>query len=237
MEIKSVASGSSGNCYMVSDGETKLLLECGIDNKKIQRACKHKLVTFDGCLISHEHKDHCKAAKNIARKAIDIYASQGTIDNMGFKSHHLKPIKSLESFKIKTFLITPFDVKHDAAEPLGFFIISTKTDERILFFTDTSMIKYKFDGVTHLMAECNYDIETMKESVRIGKTKKFLAKRIIRNHMSLDHVIKYIDGMDKDKLEQIYLIHLSDNNCDHDLCKQKIQKLTGTEVYVCEKGR
>lgn len=53
--ITPLASGSTGNCYKISDGRTPLLLECGIKYKDIQKGCGFKLREIVGCLISHEH--------------------------------------------------------------------------------------------------------------------------------------------------------------------------------------
>jgi phosphoribosyl 1,2-cyclic phosphodiesterase len=55
MIIKSIASGSSGNCYKISDGKTSLLLECGIPIKKIKLGCDFDLSDILGCLVTHEH--------------------------------------------------------------------------------------------------------------------------------------------------------------------------------------
>ena len=55
IEFKTIASGSSGNCYIVSNGTHKLMIECGIPIKKIREKggfCVHEI---DGCLISHGH--------------------------------------------------------------------------------------------------------------------------------------------------------------------------------------
>ena len=35
MEIKTLASGSTGNAYLVGDGTTTLLLECGISMRAV----------------------------------------------------------------------------------------------------------------------------------------------------------------------------------------------------------
>lgn len=37
MEIKTLASGSTGNAYLVGDGTTTLLLECGISMRELMR--------------------------------------------------------------------------------------------------------------------------------------------------------------------------------------------------------
>jgi len=55
IEITPLASGSSGNCYRISDGKTSLLLEAGIPYKQIQKGCGFRLSEIKACLISHEH--------------------------------------------------------------------------------------------------------------------------------------------------------------------------------------
>ena len=55
VEFTPFASGSTGNCYKISDGGTPLLLECGIKYKDIQKGCGFKLGEIEACLISHEH--------------------------------------------------------------------------------------------------------------------------------------------------------------------------------------
>src|SRR5690625_5828746 len=97
INIKTSASGSSGNAYLIDDAHTQLLLECGIRFKDIQIALDFKTSSIAGCLISHEHKDHTKGLKDVIRAGIDVFASQGTIDQEGIKHHRIKCIKSKRS--------------------------------------------------------------------------------------------------------------------------------------------
>lgn len=53
--IETIASGSSGNCYIISDSETTIMIECGIALKKIREKWGFKIHEISGCLISHEH--------------------------------------------------------------------------------------------------------------------------------------------------------------------------------------
>jgi phosphoribosyl 1,2-cyclic phosphodiesterase len=55
MNIKFLASGSKGNCYIVNDGKSTLIIDAGIPFKKIQIGIGFKMSTVDGVLISHEH--------------------------------------------------------------------------------------------------------------------------------------------------------------------------------------
>src|SRR5690625_2141194 len=110
IEIKTLASGSSGNAYWISDGHTELLLECGIRFKDIQKALDFKTSNLSGCLVSHEHKDHTKGLKDVVRAGINVYASQGTIDAEDIKHHRIKTVKDKEIFTIEKWKVLLFDV-------------------------------------------------------------------------------------------------------------------------------
>lgn len=56
MQIEVLGTGSSGNCYKISNGKFALLLECGLPFKVIQKKLNYKLTReVDACLITHEH--------------------------------------------------------------------------------------------------------------------------------------------------------------------------------------
>lgn len=232
MDIKILASSSAGNAYRISDGRTSLLLDAGIPIKAIQVGCDFKVTQIDGCFVSHSHKDHSKAARDLVKLGVDIYTSQGTIDACGLSGHRIHTIKALQELVIGTFKVLPFDVQHDAPEPLGFLFTSTETGEKLLYFTDTYYIKYKFKGLTHIMAECNYDIEILQRSVDAGYIPIELVPRLVKSHMSLEHFLDLLKANDLSRVRQIYLLHLSNNNSDAERFKHEVQKLTGTEVYI-----
>jgi phosphoribosyl 1,2-cyclic phosphodiesterase len=161
MDIKVLASGSSGNAYLVSDRHTTLLIECGISYRKIQQKLNFRTAEIDACLVTHEHKDHSKASKDILKAGIDIYISQGTKEALELVGHRINIIKAKQQFKIGTWVILPFDTQHDAVEPLGFLLYSNATKEKLLYVTDTAYIRYQFKGLTHIMIECNYSTENI----------------------------------------------------------------------------
>ena len=128
IEIAPFASGSRGNCYRITDGRTPLLLECGIPYKEIQKALNFRVSEIAGCLITHEHKDHSKAIKDIMKAGIDCYMSQGTAGTLGISGHRANIIKAKQQFRIGTWSILPFETQHDAAEPLGFLLANQDGD-------------------------------------------------------------------------------------------------------------
>lgn len=233
MQITILASGSTGNAYRICDGKTSLLLDAGIPLKAIQVGCQFKVTQIRGCFVSHAHNDHRKAAKELARLGVDIYTSQGTIAACKLTGHRIHAVKALEEITVGTFQVLPFDVEHDAPEPLGFLFASIETGEKLLYFTDTYYIKYRFQGLTHIMAECNYDKDGLQRSVDAGYIPLELVPRLMKSHMSLEHFLDLLRANDLRKVRQIYLLHLSDNNSDERRFKEEVQKLTGAEVYVC----
>ncbi len=186
IKFEPYASGSSGNLYAIDDGQTRLMIECGIPIKQIQIKLKFKVASIKGCIISHNHNDHSKAAKELARLGVDIYTSEGTIGACGLTGHRVHGIKALEEMTVGTFKVLPFDVEHDAPEPLGFLFTSTETGEKLLYFTDTYYIKYRFQGLSIIAAECNYDKDSLQRSVDAGYIPLELVPRLMKSHMSLE---------------------------------------------------
>lgn len=233
MNITIIASGSSGNAYRISDGTTSLLLDAGIPLKVIQQALNFRVRDLSGCLITHEHGDHVKAAGDLAKAGVDIYTSKGTIAASRLAGHRIKPIEALKEIQIGTFAVLPFDVQHDAKEPLGFLLSSRATGEKLLYFTDTYYLKYRFEGLTHIMGECNYSMDIIEENVKKGYIPVEFVPRLVKSHMSLDHFLELLRKNDLRKVKQIYLLHLSNNNSNAERFRAAVQKATGTEVYVC----
>lgn len=233
MQIKVLASGSSGNAYIVSDGRTTLLLDAGIPLKAIQVGTNFTVRKIAGAFITHSHQDHSKAAKDLARYGVNIYTSRGTIEACGLTGHRLHPVKALQEITVGTFKVLPFDVEHDAPEPLGFLFASTATGEKLLYFTDTYFVRYRFNGLTHIMAECNYTQDGIDRSIAAGYIPVEMVPRLVKAHMSLEHLLEMLKANDLRQVRQIYLLHLSTNNSEEQRMKEEVQRQTGAEVYVC----
>lgn len=233
MEIRVIASGSSGNAYGVSDGVTSLLLDAGVPMSRLRPALDFRVSALDGCLVTHSHGDHSRAVGELLRAGVSVYASRGTIDALGQSSHRLRPVRAGEQVEIGSFTVLPFDVQHDAPEPLGFLVSSRATKEKLLYLTDSYYTKYTFSGLTHIMCECNYSEEVLRERIEAGAIPTALAKRLRTSHMSLDHFLDLLRANDLSRVRQIYLLHLSSNNSEAVRFREATERLVGCEVYVC----
>lgn len=239
VKIKILASGSSGNCYSVSDGETTILLDCGISIKNIRIGINFTLSAVSGCFVTHRHNDHSKAVCDLLKAGIDVYAHEDVFTAKGATGHRCKPIESgiVDNHADKwvtvgSFRVLPFECHHDVPN-LGFYIKSLYTGENLLYFTDTYYIKPVFPDLHYIMAEANYSSEAIDQSIADGRIPIELKKRLVQSHMSIDNLLTMLRKNDLSKVKRIYLLHLSDNNSREDEFKRRVQEATGCEVYVC----
>lgn len=232
MKIRIIASGSKGNAYKISDGTTAILVEAGIPYKELSKRLQFTMRSIAGVLITHEHGDHAKAVKDLVKRGTDVYATAGTFEALGLNNHRTKLIEAKKTFTVGTFKILPFDIAHDAAEPVAFLIESTETGKRLLYFTDTKYIRYRFSKINYLLAECNYSMELLENNINREQIERKYGMRVFDNHMSLEALIDFLEQMDRSELEEIHLIHLSNSNSDAEASRNRVEALTGIPTYV-----
>ena len=234
MDIKVLASGSTGNCYLVSDGFTDILIECGLPVRKIKEGLAYRLSAVDGCLISHEHQDHCRAVTDLMRAGVDCYMSQGTAGALGVSGHRVRMAAAKYLFEIGTLMIMPFATQHVADQPRGFLVSSMRACEKLLYATDTYYLRYRFPGLDYIMVECNYIRDILDENVSAGLVMPALRDRLIESHFSLENVKSFLQANDLSQVRGIWLLHMSDQNCDAGRAKREIQELTGIPTYIAQ---
>lgn len=53
--LKTIATGSRGNCYALMNDNEILLLDLGISAKVIKKAIDFRVSDIAGCLVTHKH--------------------------------------------------------------------------------------------------------------------------------------------------------------------------------------
>lgn len=231
--IKVLASGSSGNSYIIQAGEEILLLECGINYRDILKGLDFNISNVIGCLITHNHKDHTKCIKDIKKNCIRIYGPEEVLSKNNLGSRKSVLMQDKEIVKIGNFTVLAFNNNHtnndgSDCQCLGYLIQHPKLG-KILFATDTYYIKYKFNNVDHMLLECNYS-ESIIENLEPYQ------KRLFKSHMSLETLKEFLKANDLSNTQDITLIHLSENNAEPTRFKEDIEKLTGIPTYIASKG-
>lgn len=232
MKFASLASSSHGNVYIISDRETRILLECGVSRKKLRQLAGFNLTAFDACIVSHEHKDHSGCVEDLIGDGLPVYMSQGTVDALDLEG--VTVITHGEQFTVGSIDIVPFTTFHDAAEPLGFLFKSRVDGDVLAFATDTVNLAYRFPGINILAIEANYDKEILARSERIPDK---VRHRITNSHMEIDTLCRYLRELDLTVCREIYLLHLSDAMSNEGQFVYKISRQISPKITVkiCKK--
>lgn len=209
-------------------------IEAGISFKQYQRALDFRISSLDFVLISHEHGDHAKAAKDLTKAGVDVYATRGTLDALGLSGHRVHALTQLEEAKVGPWRILPFPAVHDAVEPCGFLV--GHGDYRLLYLSDSAFTPYRFTGLVEVAIEANFSVESLLERVEEGHVNSFQAARVIRSHLSLEECIRLLTSNDLSRCRAIHLLHLSSGNSDEAAFKEAVERATGIPTFVAGEG-
>ena len=229
-EFKPIASGSSGNSHLIKTDGASGLIDIGIPWKRIQEAMGFTASSLDFVLVTHRHLDHSGYIKEAIKAGVDVYAIKDVWNSNGISSHRAHIITSMKQFQIKNLTILPFSVPHDV-ENVG-FLIADDRGNKMLYLTDCFYSPFRFRNLTLIAVECNYSLDILRANVEAGLVEPALKSRILKSHFSLENVKEFLKANDLSKVEEIWLLHLSDSNSDAKRFKREIQELTGKMVFV-----
>lgn len=239
MELTVIGSCSEGNAYVLQNTGEALLLEAGKPFKQVLAALGGNVRKVVGCLITHEHGDHAGRINEVLSYAIPVFASVGTIENAKLRTDwRPTPIQktdkgSYQPLQLGGFKIIPFPTKHDAAEPIGFYIWHEETGG-VLFATDTYYLPCKFKGLSNILIECNYDPDILAQRVANGDIPEVLQERVRRSHLSYYTCLDALKANDLTAVNNIVLIHISEGNGDATAFREGIAKATGKTVHIAK---
>lgn len=238
MELTVLGSSSKGNCYVLQNENEALVIEAGVSLKEVKKAVDFNISKIVGVIVTHEHGDHAKYVLEFLNSRIDVWLSWGThkkVIPQSITGFMPKLCESGTKFKMGNFIILPFDVEHDAAEPLGFLIFHPETGN-VLFATDTYYLRYKFQGLNNILIECNYRIDILMKNIESGRIPAALRDRTLQSHMSYITCKETLLANDLTKVNNIVLIHLSDGNSNAEEFIRDIHLATGKTTHVADKG-
>lgn len=225
MRIKTIESSSKGNGYIISNNNGSLLIEAGCSIKKVFENMDYQLP--DGCIITHEHKDHCKYAKEYIRKGIDCYCPKSLLEPIfedNASQYRVHGIEKLTPFTIAgKWEVTAFQTEHDSIDSVGYIINHIATGETLIFITDSYYCRYLLPETDYLVIELNYDQESLEKNYTLGTVPKVQYDRLETSHMSFERLEKFFiaqKNLHKGRLRNVHLIHLSEKNLNYELIPQ-----------------
>lgn len=208
LEIITYASGSDGNLYLIKNSNTRILIEAGVDAKKIRKNLISDgmfITELDGCVISHNHQDHSLSADYVSYY-VKTYSTQSVCK----KYKDCVAVTPKVPFKIGDIKVLAIPIYHGECENNAYIFMDK--DSCIFFGTDFSLMEqnvsnFSFDKI---MIECNYDDNELAkelEKKQDEKHEKYL--RQLSTHMSKVNCMVHLDAMNLSKCNEIILLHNS----------------------------
>lgn len=232
LKVATLASGSSGNCAVVSDGRVHILMDAGISTRRISQGLKAlglELRHVSGVLITHEHIDHVAALPVLCRQMdAPLFTAEGTAYELCRKwaglEKRFRVFEPGQRFAVQGLEVGTFATSHDCACPCGFSVTDGK--RKLVLCTDTGVVtpgaREGVRGAHTLIGEFNYD----PEMLRTGPYPIHLQNRIRgnRGHLSNEMGGELAAWAVEQGAERIVLAHLSQENNRPDIALNAARK-------------
>ena len=175
--------------------------------------------------------DHSRSLKDFKSMGIPVFAPYEK-----FEPHFYTKIYG--EFEVKDFPLTTTDnrwthTNSDGSEcPCYGFLITHPEMGKMLYITDTELIKWRFKGINHILLGTNYD----KDLVNVDNKSK--ANHVFRGHLSIDTACEFVKSNNSNDLQNVIMCHLSSENADSDSFIEKMKKVAkNANVDVAVAGK
>ncbi|WP_105101327.1 MBL fold metallo-hydrolase [Microbulbifer pacificus] len=242
MKVNILASGSSGNCIALTSGESTILIDAGIAKTKIEKRLLEVGITpnkIEAMFITHAHKDHTKGLPLANKYKIPVYAGENEWkDIQGVENDLVNKIGIGGVFGAsEDFVVVPFQVHHDAHQPLGYTVTSYKTDFKVSICLDTGkveedILKYMKNSDVYII-ESNHEPRMVEASNYPISVKTRVLSHV--GHLSNQQTAAALTELIQGKGEQIYLTHLSSSNNMPTLAQLTTEKALMAKGFIKDK--
>lgn len=240
MKIISIASGSKGNCTLVSTENANFLVDCGISMRRIKAALSEEDIQpsqLNGIFITHEHSDHISGLAMMSKYfEIPIFAPRTVARQLRYSvagvEESLNFFDEGEIIRLGGVDISFFHTSHDTQESVGYRFCAGHT---FAIATDTGVVTPQIldglSGADAVIIESNHDIDML----RGGSYPYMLKKRIMseHGHLSNDDCACLAATLAEKGTKYIILAHLSrENNTPQKALQAVSRAVEGSNAMV-----
>ena len=228
MRFASLGSGSRGNALIVESAGTRILIDCGITLRNLTAGLERldlALNDLHAAFITHEHGDHIKGVKALARKhSLPVYMTHGTAVKSGCNElPQFTLIDNFSAINIGGLSVQPVVVPHDAREPCQFVVTATinntkpgelPREKRLGVLTDlgsyTPHVIDAYSNCDAMVLECNHDVGMLEA----GSYPYSLKQRVLGDwgHLSNHQARNLLSNFNHEKIQWLVVAHISQQN-------------------------
>ncbi len=200
-----VASGSKGNCCIVKNNESSIIIDCGSTKRYLTQSFERLQYNHndsDALFITHAHSDHVAQLKMFQN--IPVY-SKASLD---IPKLHL--LEDLSEVFLPSLHIQEIPLSHDSGTCSGYIV--TSHTQKLVYITDTGYIKDAYysllSNADYYIFESNHDVEMLMKTNRPYFTKQ----RIISDegHLCNEDSAYILSQLVGENTKEIVLAHLSE---------------------------
>jgi phosphoribosyl 1,2-cyclic phosphodiesterase len=181
LSVKTIRSGSSGNCVLIQTSNSRILMDCGLGS---QMACRQMLDGYfgnskiDAILITHAHSDHINysSLRVIEQRGIPLYIHERCLPQVienhyqgrDFEDLHIELFAS-DHFQIGDLVIQPVEIPHAPSHFTCGFVVSFQKRNRwykLVLATDLRdslpLFEHCIDD-DFIYIESNYDLKMLAQ--------------------------------------------------------------------------
>ncbi len=231
MNFSVIASGSNGNCCLVEDKGTSVLVDAGKSGREIAKRMDilgKSLEDVKAILVTHRHSDHIQGAGVLSRRFnIPVYMAKETSNEVMLGAFDGKVFDAGRDFRIGSLRIKPITTSHNVSS-CGFvfnnkFAIMTDTG------TVTKQMKAAIKKAEAVLLESNHDIDMLIK----GRYPYFLKQWILSDEGHLSNIeASNLIQKEAGNLKLAVLGHLSGNNNTPEMALRTFETLVKKKIDV-----
>jgi len=250
MRLTVLASGSRGNCTVLSSPGASILVDAGLSCRETLKRMKiagEDPRQIQAIVISHEHADHVAGVQVLSRKLkVPVYITEKTYQGWRLvtRDPEGRPaeierrefFQAGRSFCVADISITPFTIPHDAADPCGFTFEAAGVKAGIV--TDLGYlprnVKDRLRRCDGLMIESNHDVEMLRTGSYPWAVKQRVMSRV--GHLSNAALAEFLQSEYDGSAALVILAHLSEQNNHPEIARETARKAMGMRLPLFRSG-
>lgn len=218
MKLITLASGSTGNCYLLEHSGRYIILDCGIPFEKITHSRKFpSFKDIDLLIVTHSHLDHSKSLTKFEFSGVETLTYKTLSDKV-------------ENYTFGDWTITSFKVMHNT-DNWGFIIKHKDSTKKFCYVTDTYGMP-KIEGIDYWLLEVNYIEDIVDKMIENEQIEEMHNGFVYHN--SLEKTIEYFSNI-KTKPKVIICCHLSGMYGIEETIKEKLKPFA-TQIEIAKGG-